>query len=78
MLTSLFPLLYIGAFLFLLVQGFQMMRLGRSANTANNRCKDRTGLRTTHPELLNADGELTNEDLLVVHFPDLDQAEPSR
>jgi hypothetical protein len=29
-------------------------------------------LRTIHPELLNANGDLTEEPLLVVHFPDQD------
>jgi len=72
MLNTLFPLLYLGAFLFLLVQAFQMMRLGRPGST------DRTGRRTTHPELLDANGEITNEELLVVHFPDLEQPKPRR
>ena len=32
---------------------------------------DRTGLRTVHPELLDAKGNLTDEELLAVRFQDL-------
>jgi hypothetical protein len=35
-------------------------------------------LRTTHPELLDGNGKITRDKLLVVHFSDLDKAEPSR
>ncbi len=31
---------------------------------------DRTGLLTVHPELLNQEGKLTDEDLLTVRFSD--------
>ena len=34
----------------------------------NKRSDDRTGLVTVHPELLNEDGCLTDEDLLTVRF----------
>jgi len=33
---------------------------------------DRTGLKTTHPELLDENGFITQEELLVVHFGGLD------
>ncbi|QNI89033.1 putative conserved membrane protein [Synechococcus sp. ROS8604] len=32
---------------------------------------------TTHPELLDANGSITGEDLLVVHFPGQDRPEAS-
>jgi hypothetical protein len=45
---------------------------------ANSRRRtDRTGLLTTHPELLDANGSITDEDLLVVHFPGQDLPEAS-
>lgn len=31
-------------------------------------CKDRTGLRTTHPEILDENGNITKEELLVIRF----------
>ena len=76
MLSALFPLVYGSVFVFLLVQAFRMMRL--SSGPANStRRKDRTGLLTTHPELLDANGSITGEDLLVVRFPSQDQPEAS-
>ncbi|QNI58919.1 putative conserved membrane protein [Synechococcus sp. BIOS-U3-1] len=33
---------------------------------------DRTGLKTTHPELLDENGFITKEELLVVHFGGID------
>ena len=75
-LSMLFPLVYGSVFVFLLVQAFRMMRLSSGpANTT--RRKDRTGLLTTHPELLDANGSITGEDLLVVRFPSQDQPEVS-
>jgi len=45
---------------------------GQSSNTQNSfskeRSNDRTGLITVHPELLNKDGCITDEDLLTVRF----------
>jgi hypothetical protein len=40
-----------------------------------SRRKDRTGLITTHPELLDQNGDITSEDLLVVKFPELGESE---
>ncbi|ABI45188.1 DUF2973 domain-containing protein [Synechococcus sp. CC9311] len=79
MLSALFPLAYGTVFLFLLVQAFRMMRLspGFSSPDHSRRRTDRTGLLTTHPELLDADGSITGEDLLVVRFRGLDQPETS-
>ena len=46
--------------------------LGQSAQTKNSfsqkKSDDRTGLVTIHPELLNKDGCITDEDLLTVRF----------
>jgi len=39
---------------------------------ARSRSGDRTGLKTTHPELLDENGLITREQLLVVHFGGLD------
>ena len=76
MLSTLFPLAYGAIFIFLFVQAFRMMRLSsRPANSTGR--KDRTGLITTHPELLDANGSITDENLLVVHFPGQDQPEAS-
>ena len=45
---------------------------GRSSQTqhlfSNEKSNDRTGLVTIHPELLNKDGCITDEDLLTVRF----------
>ena len=39
---------------------------------------DRTGLVTIHPELLNKEGHITDEDLLTVRFsPDVDTSQSS-
>ena len=76
MLSARFPLVYDSAFVYLLVQAFRMMRLS-SAPVKSIRRTDRTGLLTTHPELLDANGSITGEDLLVVRFPSQDQSEAS-
>ena len=54
-----------------------MMTLGFNMNGAASlsRHKDRTGLITTHPELLDQNGDITSEDLLVVKFPELGESE---
>ena len=79
MVSTLFPVVYGAVFVFLLIQAFRMMRLSAgSSSPANTRRRtDRTGLLTTHPELLDADWSITGEDLLVVRFPGLDQPEAS-
>jgi hypothetical protein len=76
MFSELFPLVYGSVFVFLLVQAFRMMRLS-SGPAKSTRRTDRTGLLTTHPELLDANGSITGEDLLVVRFPSQDQPEAS-
>ena len=77
MLTFLFPIVFTAVFVFLLIQAFRMMALGFSANGFHSTSKhqDRTGLLTTHPELLDHNGDITSEDLLVVKFPELGESE---
>jgi len=77
-LSDLFPFLYAACFLALLWQAFRIMgrgfravpmpgdRLGSDADRSPR--GDRTGRLTIHPELLDADGQLTREDLLTVRF----------
>ncbi|CAK23426.1 DUF2973 domain-containing protein [Synechococcus sp. CS-197] len=77
MAGSLFPLIYAGCLLFLLLQAFRMMRPGKALLSRAMERKDRTGLVTTHPELLDDQGELTKDDLLVVRFPDQGSLENS-
>ncbi|MEI6830404.1 MAG: DUF2973 domain-containing protein [Synechococcaceae cyanobacterium ELA445] len=75
-LSQLFPLLYGACFLLLLWQAFKVMSQGYRAvpkpgdASASPRVEgsDRTGRLTIHPELLDAEGEITKEDLLTVRF----------
>ncbi len=76
MLNLLFLLIYASAVLFLLWQAFRVMGRGFSAAqelpSSSFKCRnseeDRTGLLTIHPELLDQDGRITDEDLLTVRF----------
>jgi hypothetical protein len=78
LLAQLFPLLYGVCFLLLLWQAFRVMSRGfRAASGPVDRSRqtgpaaagdDRTGRLTIHPELLDAQGQLTQEDLLTVRF----------
>ena len=71
MLETLFPLFFGGTFIFLLVRAFRLMRLPTHDNpTPSNVHKDRTGLITTHPEIIDEAGKITTEDLLAVRFTD--------
>ena len=87
LLERLFPLLYAGCFLFLRWQAFQVMGRGfqaipRPGDTGSqtkpmgDRAVDRTGTLTIHPELLDAQGRITHEDLLTVRFSG-DNGEPA-
>lgn len=77
-LSDLFPLLYGACFLVLLWQAFRVMAQGFravprpgdpvAAAPSQEGSGDRTGRLTIHPELLDADGQLTREDLLTVRF----------
>ncbi len=73
LLTHLFPLIYGGFFLLLLWQAFRVMARGFSAvprpeDPLPSNEADRTGRLTIHPELLDAKGQLTRDDLLTVRF----------
>ena len=79
MLGSLFPLLYGALFVALLWQAFRVMGKGFRAASGpissgpinsgpSNTASDRTGRVTVHPELLDSEGRITEEDLLTVRF----------
>ena len=76
MLSNFLPFLYgLSVFILLIVAARIMLNgffPGQSSKTQNSfsqkRRDDRTGLVTVHPELLNEDGYITDEDLLTVRF----------
>jgi hypothetical protein len=75
LIAKVFPVVYGACFLILLWQAFRVMRRGFSAlsqsgdRTGGDRTGgDRTGRPTIHPELLDADGQITSENLLTVRF----------
>ena len=77
MLSNFLPFVYGLSVLLLLILAARIMLNGffsgqTSFKTQNSISKkktnDRTGLVTVHPELLNKDGCITNEDLLTVRF----------
>jgi Protein of unknown function (DUF2973) len=79
LLSQIFPIVYGACFLVLLWQAFRVMgqgfraipRPGDAGAASTERggpVGDRTGRLTIHPELLDADGQLTQEDLLTVRF----------
>ena len=76
MLSNFLPFLYGLSVFVLLIVAAKIMLNGffsdQSSKTQNSffkeRSDDRTGLVTIHPELLNKDGFITDEDLLTVRF----------
>ena len=83
LVSQLLPLIYLACLVALLWQAFKVMGRGFRAiprpgdpDAAGTVSKpstaeaptDRTGRLTIHPELLDADGQLTDEDLLTVRF----------
>ena len=76
MLSNFLPFLYgLSVFVLLIFAARIMLNgflSGQSSQTQNSLPKkkndDRTGLVTIHPELLNKDGCITDEDLLTVRF----------
>ena len=76
MLSNFLPFLYGLSVFVLLIFAARIMLNGffsaQSSQTKNSFLKgkkdDRTGLVTVHPELLNKDGCITDEDLLTVRF----------
>ena len=52
-----------------MLNGFLSGQSSKTQNSfSNENSDDRTGLVTIHPELLNKDGCITDEDLLTVRF----------
>ena len=85
MLSSFFPFLYGFVVIILLWQAFRVMGRGFEANSgkppmnlkSNTLKGDRTGRLTVHPELLDKEGRITNEELLTVRFSgDVDSDPP--
>ena len=76
MLSHFFPYLYGIAMILLLIQaarvmskGFLSDQLPKGGSSFLDKINaDRTGRVTIHPELLNKDGRITDEDLLTVRF----------
>ena len=70
--VEMFAVLYGIAFFVLLGCAFMQMRQGWSARSqqprSNTAMRDRPGLKTIHPELLDANGQLIKDDLLTVSF----------
>ncbi|RPF75472.1 MAG: DUF2973 domain-containing protein [Synechococcus sp. TMED155] len=62
-LSQLFPLIYLTCLVVLLWQAFRVMGRGFRANSDSRRPPI-----TVHPELLDADGRITEEELLTVRF----------
>ena len=86
MLSNFLPFLYGLAVFVLLILAARIMLNGffsaQSSQTKNSffkeKSEDRTGLLTVHPELLNKDGCITDEDLLTVRFSkDIDHPQSS-
>lgn len=71
LISQIFPLIYGACFLVLLWQAFRVMGRGFKAVPRPGdpiEPADRTGRLTIHPELLDEQGQLTQEDLLTVRF----------
>ena len=76
MLSNSLPFLYgLSVFVLLIfsarimLNGFFSRKTSQNLNSFSKKKRDdRTGLVTIHPELLNKDGYITDEDLLTVRF----------
>ena len=83
MLGAAFPFLYALILILLLWQAFRVMSKGFLATNElqkhrNQLTQDRTGKFTVHPELIDKQGKITDEDLLTVRFSnDLDPPKPT-
>ena len=85
-MNSIFPIFYCFAVIIILWQAFRIMTRGSNANYMNNsnnkltsekQDEDRTGLLTIHPELLDQEGKITDEELLTVRFTGDNEPPPS-
>ena len=73
MLISLFPLAFTALMMCLLLKAFKMMyKIAATKSSGTIQTKDRTGLQTIHPELLDDNGDITGEELWAVRFSDLE------
>ena len=71
MVASFFPIAYAAILLLLLVNAFHSMRRANLSSARSQvKPQDRTGLRTIHPELLDENGNVTEEELFIIRFPD--------
>ena len=71
LVASLFPIAYATVLLLLLVKAFRSMRSANLLQPSSRlKSRDRTGLRTIHPELLDENGNVTEEELFVIRFSD--------
>jgi len=87
MLNTIFFFLYGAVFLIVLWQAFRVIGRGhQAANQMNNSSlrgkeqqqkHDRTGKITIHPEILDSEGRITNEELLTVRFSSDNDQPPS-
>ena len=69
MATAFLPLVYTAVAAFFFLSAFRWLAMAFKHQSKNG---DRTGLKTTHPELLDKNGFITKEELLVVRFGELD------
>ena len=87
MINTLFLFCYGIVFLLVLWQAFRVMRRGYTSfqpmsneklkETFKNGPQDRTGKLTIHPELLDQEGRITDEELLTVRFSGDNEKPPS-
>ena len=75
-MVGMFTVLYAIAFFVLLGCAVLQMQQGWSARSQQPRAnremrRDRTGLKTIHPELLDGNGQLIKDDLLTVSFENM-------
>ncbi len=76
MVNKLLPFIYAISVFLLLLQAVKIMFRGFQSSqykkvegkTVSGSNDDRTGRITIHPEILNKDGDITDEDLLTVRF----------
>ena len=70
MVSMIFTIGYAIALILLGISSYRMMRKTATASPIRVKTKDRTGLRTIHPELLDENGNITEEKLFIIRFPD--------